>query len=249
MSERLAILTGGATGIGAAILRRLRMMNYKTLVIGLSPPAPDQVVFARHDLTAQEEIEGAVQDVRAFLSEHGRPADILINNAGGGMPCRAESLSAEVLANDISLNLVAPMLLSAAVLPGMKLAGRGVIVNVASTAGRTGVAYLHGYAAAKAGLLAFTQSLAIECAPDGIRVNAVCPGAVESEMAAKGRAELSQLRGLAPEIYERGMANATGLGRLLTPNEVAEVVCWVAEGSERPMTGQAINVCGTIEMS
>lgn len=245
----VTILTGGSTGIGAAVLTRLTEAGRRVLVLGRSAPQVKQDTdFLPCDLSTPDGVQAARSAVEAYLAERGAHAEVLINNAGGGLPSPAADLDAEVLQADLTLNLVAPMLLCATVLPGMRAAGRGVIVNVASTAGRRGVAYLHGYGASKAGLLNFTQSLAAEVVGEGIRVNAVCPGAARTELAETGRAQLSQLHGLDLADYQQRMAKATGLSRLLSADEVAEVVCWLAEGHDRPLTGQTINVCGTLEM-
>ncbi|WHT16222.1 SDR family NAD(P)-dependent oxidoreductase [Crossiella sp. CA-258035] len=245
----VTILTGGSTGIGAAVLTRLLAAGRRVLVLGRSAPqAKQEVDFLPCDLSTEDGVADAQAAVLAYLGERETHAEVLINNAGGGLPCPAEELSAETLRADLTLNLLAPMLLCATVLPGMRAAGRGVVVNVASTAGRRGVAYLHGYGSAKAGLLNFTQSLAAEVVADGIRVNAVCPGAAHTELAETGRAQLSRLHGLELADYQQRMAKATGLSRLLSADEVAEVVCWLAEGHDRPLTGQALNVCGTLEM-
>jgi NAD(P)-dependent dehydrogenase (short-subunit alcohol dehydrogenase family) len=122
------------------------------------------------------------------------------------------------------------------------------VVNVASTAGRTGVRYLPTYSAAKAGLIAYTQSVADEHASSGVRANCVCPGAVATALATAGRAELSRRNGLDPGAYEAAMAARTGLGRLLDADEVAEVVVWLGTGVGRAVNGQTINVCGTASM-
>ena len=149
---------------------------------------------------------------------------------------------------DLTLNLLAPMLLANAVVGGMRAAADGAIVTISSTAGRTGVAYLHAYSAAKAGLITFTQSLAAECAADGVRVNCVCPGAVDTRSARDGRQELSRLHGQHPRAYEDVMVSRTGLGRLVSADEVADVVCWLATDAGRAVNGQVINVCGTLTM-
>jgi 3-hydroxybutyrate dehydrogenase len=241
-----AILTGGSQGIGAAVLKRLGLAGYDCLVVGRTPPAQASAAFAAHDLSTDEGVAGAVEEIEEFL--HGRCARVLINNAGGAMPCATLDLDVARLRSVLTLNLVAPIQLCRAVLPGMRRAGAGSIVNVASTAGRVGVPYLPSYSAAKAGLISFTQSLAAETASYGIRVNAVCPGAVNTELAREGRAMLSALHGLEANEYEQRMKNATGLGRLLNSDEVAAVIYWLATCLEHPVTGQAINVCGTIEM-
>lgn len=246
----LAILTGGSRGIGRAILGRLVDGGYECLVVGLSVPDTEsaQVTFVRHDLSETGEAESATHDVSRYLDVRGQPASVLVNNAGGGFPRPARDTRLPELQTDVTLNLIAPMLLTNVVLHGMMAAGQGTIVNIASTAGRTGVAYLSAYSAAKAGLIAYTQSLAAECTPHGVRAFCVCPGAVATSSAGDGRAELSRLHGQEPGVYEKAMAQRTGLGRLVTPEEVAEVVQWLVVRGGSAISGQTLNLCGALQM-
>lgn len=245
------MISGASRGIGAAVLRRLLDVGYESLVIGLSPPdvpSSSHTTFFHRNLSSTDDLHLAVTDVQGFLSSNGRAADLLVNNAGGGDPCTIDDLDIAAVHADLTLNLVAPMFLARAVVPGMRAAGHGSIVNVSSTAGRTGVAFLHAYSAAKAGLIAFTQSLAAEVAADGIRVNCVCPGAVDTVSARQGRDRLSRFHGLKPEEYEQRMAGRTGLARLLLPDEVADVVLYLAGDRQPALTGQTVNACGILEM-
>jgi NAD(P)-dependent dehydrogenase (short-subunit alcohol dehydrogenase family) len=243
----LAVLTGGSRGIGAAILARLRSSGYDCLVIGLSRPGGNGVDFVRADLSSPDDTARAAAYLRG-LSEANRPVSLLVNNAGGGLPTRLADTDGAQVNRDLALNLTAPILLTSAILPGMQAAGAGAIINVASTAGRTGVAFLHAYSAAKAGLIAFTQSLAAESTPQGVRAYCVCPGAVATTSAGQGRAELSRLHGLEPDAYETTMVQRNGLGRLVQPDEVAEIVQWLALHGGPALSGQALNVCGTLTM-
>jgi NAD(P)-dependent dehydrogenase (short-subunit alcohol dehydrogenase family) len=215
-------------------------------VIGLSDPKKSGTEFVRADLSLLDEAARAA----AYLRERGadRPWSLLVNNAGGGAPSRLGDADNNRINHTLTLNLSSPLLLAAAVLPGMRRVSAGAIVNIASTAGRTGVPFLHAYSAAKAGLIAFTQSLAAECTPHGVRAYCVCPGAVATSSSREGRAELSKLHGLESDAYEAAMAQRTGLGRLVLPDEVAEVVQWLALQGGVAISGQTINVCGTLTM-
>ncbi|GAB2961000.1 SDR family NAD(P)-dependent oxidoreductase [Saccharothrix stipae] len=240
----VAVVTGASRGIGLATLRRLVSAGYDCVAIGLHAPDVDgPVTFLRHDLADPRGAQAAAAAVTELA-----PVALLVNNAGGAAPIAAAELDHARVERDVTLNLTAPMLLCAAVLPGMCAAGDGAVVNVASTAGRTGVRYLPAYSAAKAGLIAYTQSLADEHASSGVRANCVCPGGVATALATAGRAELSRRNGLDPGAYEQAMAARTGLGRLLDADEVAEVVVWLGTGVGRAVNGQTINVCGTVSM-
>lgn len=243
----LAVLTGGSRGIGATILARLLRCGYDCVVIGLSDPGVSGTEFIRANLSNAGDTARAAAYLRELSSEH-RPVSLLVNNAGGGMPSRLADTDSAQINRDLALNLTGPILLASAVVPGMRAAGAGAIVNVASTAGRTGVAFLPTYSAAKAGLIAFTQSLAAECAPHGVRAYCVCPGAVATTSASQGRAALARLHGVEAGAYEIAMAQQTGLGRLVQPDEVAEIVQWLAINGGLALSGQTINACGTLAM-
>ncbi|WP_167486428.1 SDR family NAD(P)-dependent oxidoreductase [Nocardia terpenica] len=245
-----AVLTGASRGIGAAVLESLVEDGHHCLVIGRTEPETigAAVDFMAAELSDRATVAALPAEVMSYLERRGGPAAVLVNNAGGGYPCPADVLDPETAAAEVTLNLLAPMMLVRAVLPGMIAAGAGTIVNVASTAERPGVPYLHAYSASKSGLVAYTQSLAAEVAPKGIRANCVCPGAVATEMATTGRAELARLHGLAPGGYEAEMARRTGLDRLLDPREVAAAVRWLCSAGSGAVNGQTINVCGTLSM-
>lgn len=245
-----AIVTGASQGIGAAILAELVAASHHCLVIGQTRPESvcESVDFMKRDLSDRTVVANLPPDVNSYLDRRGEPAAVLVNNAGGGFPCKADDLELEIASAEVMLNLLAPMMLVRAVLPGMIASTGGTIVNIASTAERPGVPYLHAYSASKSGLVAYTQSLAAEVAPKGIRVNCVCPGGVATDMAATGRAELARLRGLPRGGYEADMSQRTGLGRLLLPEEVAAAVRWLCSEQSSAVSGQTINVCGTLSM-
>lgn len=250
---RRAIITGGSSGIGAATLDRLVGAGFDCLVIGRNAPGQTTTgprpVHLKADLRDREQIEATCQKMVEWVEAGNGPPDVLINNAGGGLPSRTSDLSMTDVEADLNLNLIAPIMLSRSILSSMRMARAGAIVNIASTAGRTGVPFLPVYSAAKAGLIAFSQSLAAECATDGIMVNCVCPGATRTEMASYGRRELSLLAGLEGSAYEQIMASRTGLNRLIEPDEVARVVCWLALNAEPALNGQTINTSSILSMS
>lgn len=241
----VAVVTGASRGIGASILERLSQ-SHDCIVIGRTRPSRC-TRFISADLTNSIATEEAATELDYWLRSRGTPPALLVNNAGGAKPATAIDIPPEQLRQDITLNLLAPMLLTRVALRAMKAEGAGAIVNVSSIAGRSGVAHLPAYSAAKAGLIAYTQSVAQEAIHFGVRVNCVCPGAVDTTGAAEGRQQLSRLHGREPNAYQDHMADRTGLGRLIRPEEVAEVVYWLALRTNA-LNGQTINVCGTLAM-
>jgi meso-butanediol dehydrogenase/(S,S)-butanediol dehydrogenase/diacetyl reductase len=128
-------------------------------------------------------------------------------------------------------------------------AGRpGVIVNTASMAGKIGAPFLAHYAASKFAVVGFTQGLAREVGGDGIRVNAVCPGFVRTGMQDRELVWEGSLRGMTPEDVQKEMVTLTPLGRIEEPEDVADVVAFLASDEARFMTGQAVNVTGGARM-
>lgn len=240
-----AIITGASRGIGAAVLRRFSD-SHDCIVLGLTRPQ-HCTMFIKEDLAEGPTVAAACQELAEYLTSRGVTPEVLVNNAGGAQPATAMAITPDHIQRDLTLNLVAPMMLTRVVLEPMRAAGQGSIVNVSSTAAKPGVAYLPAYSAANAGLIAYTQSLAAEVGPFGVRANCVCPGAVDTAGADDGRREISRLHGLRPDEYQAAMARRTGLGRLLEPDEVADVIYWLALAG-RAVNGQAINVCGTLTM-
>ncbi len=221
MNQRHAIVTGGTRGIGLAIARRLVADGFAvTAVARRSDELPASVEFAALDVTDAD-------GVARFFAGLGR-IDVLVNNAG---LAGAGAGWAEVLA----VNLTGTYVCSRAALPRLPQ-GTGRIVNIASVLGLRGVADQPAYCAAKHGVIGLTRAMAMEAAPRGITVNAVCPGWVDTEMA---RARFAEL-GLSAEDAAAGVPT----GRIATPFEVAETVAFLARAGAGSITGQALVVDG-----
>lgn len=240
LDERVALVTGGARGIGKAIALRLAGDGAKVGIVDLADSgaatareiqdATGRVaVFVKADISKEAEARAAVADVEAALG----PVDILINNAGitrdGLMLVMDESDWDAVLA----VNLKGAFLMSKAVLRGMIKRRRGSIVSISSVVGRRGNAGQVNYSAAKAGLIGLTKSLAREVASRNVRVNAVAPGYIETEMtAALDEKARTALMGQIP------------LGRIGSPEAVADAVAFLAGDSASFITGAVLAVDG-----
>jgi NAD(P)-dependent dehydrogenase (short-subunit alcohol dehydrogenase family) len=144
----------------------------------------------------------------------------------------------------LALDLTAAFLASQHVLPGMLAAGFGRIVNVASTAGLTGYRYVAAYCAAKHGLIGLTRALALECAPHGITVNAVCPGFTDTDLIADAVRTISAKTGRSAEAARAELARANPQGRLVDPKEIAHSVAFLCQADSGSITGQAIVIAG-----
>jgi NAD(P)-dependent dehydrogenase (short-subunit alcohol dehydrogenase family) len=144
----------------------------------------------------------------------------------------------------LEVNLTGVFLVTRAVLTGMMERGRGRIVNVASTAGLKGYAYVAPYCAAKHGVVGLTRSLALEVAKKGITANAVCPGFTETDLLEQSVANIAQKTGAGEEGARKQLVEVNPQGRFVQPEEVAETVAWLVGPNSGALNGQAIAVAG-----
>ncbi len=241
MAFRTAVVTGGASGIGAATCRRLAADGFGVVVADIDEVGAKEVAS---DLGGEaillDVTDGAA--VREALAN--REIDVLVNNAGGDRI--AFFLDTEPAEWDwvLDLNLKGCMACTHAVLPGMQARGRGVIVNVASEAGRVGAVGGAVYSAAKAGVIGFTKAMAREAVAFGVRVNAVAPGPIETPML-NGAADDAGRLGAK---LRQGMIDATLMGRTGQPEEVAASIAFLASDDAAYITGHTLPVSGGLTL-
>lgn len=236
---RVAIVTGGARGLGLAVAKRLHERGASVAInvrdeqrAQLAAQAVGARAIAVHgDITAQGMPERIAERT---LDAFGR-IDILINNAALARSTRFGALSAEEFREALEVNLTAPFLLTKAVLPAMKVQGYGRIINISSTAGRT-VSTLGGahYTASKAGLLGLTRASAKELGTFGITVNAICPGMIDTELSHEHASD-ERLKQLAASFP---------VPRLGTALEVANLICFAASEAAGYLTGTSLDING-----
>jgi len=221
---RTAVVTGGGRGIGAAVARGLSARGLAVTVFARSARQLEEVVRAGG---AALGVAGDVRreaDVRRLREEHERrngPVDVLVNGAGILVRGSAEDLSPEAFREVIDVNLLGPFLCAREVIPGMKVRGRGRIVNLASISGTLGTPLASPYNASKWGLIGLTKCLAEELRPAGVQCLSVSPGSVDTEMLAR-----------------------TPFPPQMTPEEVARVVVFAALDAPDAMTGSNLEVFG-----
>ena len=165
--------------------------------------------------------------------------DVLVNNAGMGESAPLHQTTLESWQRHLNVNATGAFLCMRAVIPGMRERGEGAIVTVASTAGRAGVPYTAAYTASKHAVIGLTRAVAAELAGTGVRVNAVCPTFVRTEMTERSIAHIVTRTGRTPAQAEEALATASPLGRLLEPDEVAETVVYLASPAAAAVSGQA----------
>lgn len=247
LAGKTAIVTGGANGIGRAIVAALVRHGVAVAIADLDGEA------ARRTAGAVGAAAGIGMDVRHRASvEAGFAAavarlggcDILCANAGVSSMSRAVDLTDEEWDFNFDVNARGVFLTNQVAARHFVDRGRGVIVNTASLAAKIGAPLLAHYSASKFAVLGWTQALARELAPRGIRVNAVCPGFVKTSMQSREVEWEATLRGVSPERVIADYVAQTPLGRLEEPEDVAEVVVFLCSQGSRFMTGQGVNVTG-----
>jgi len=227
---RVAIVTGGARGIGRAVAQRLENAGARTFVWDIRRPEYPEAFCSHVDIANRASIEDAL---RRVLQEHST-IDILVNNAGihGGITPLLES-DPDKWRQIIELNLIGAYEVSRLIVPRMKESACGRVVNMASIAGKEGSPGASAYSAAKAGLIAMTKSLGKELANTNIRVNAVAPGAINTDI----------LQQLTPDAV-KGMIEKSPIKRLGTVEEVANLVMWLCSEDCSFSTGAIFDVSG-----
>ncbi|MDE2356964.1 MAG: SDR family oxidoreductase [Alphaproteobacteria bacterium] len=239
LAGRVALVTGGASGIGAALVARLHAQGCAVAFVDLDAAAGEalanrlgeRVWFRACDVTDAGDLERAIGEAAAALGA----ITLLINNVAHDARREAARLDAAQWRADLAVNLDPVFLAARTVYPGMKAAGGGAIVNLASINALIGPAGMASYVAAKGAILALTKSLAREWGPDGVRVNAISPGWVVTER------QLALW--LTPEA-EAEWARQTALAGRILPDDIADAVLFLASGAARRITGQNLVVDG-----
>jgi len=236
--NRVVLITGAATGIGLASVQRIRSEG--GIVYAGMLEIPSDVDFAGAepvvlDVTDEAQWQAVVARI---IEQHGH-IDVLVNNAGIRESNLAENTPLEQWHRLVDTNLMGAFIGCKTVIPFMRENGGGAIVNLSSITGIRGVRNMVAYSASKGGVITMTASLAIDHAADNIRINAVCPGAVETPMIS----ELLQIGNDEAAARER-MAATHVLNRIAKPSEIASVIAFLASDDASFMTGLSIPVDG-----
>jgi NAD(P)-dependent dehydrogenase (short-subunit alcohol dehydrogenase family) len=169
---------------------------------------------------------------------------VLVNNAGIAESAPLSRTTLESWLRHFDVNVTGPFLCMRAVVPGMKERGQGVIVTVASTAGKIGVPYTAAYTASKHGAVGLTRAVASELTGTGVRVNAVCPTFVNTDLTRNAIAKIVETTGRSEEQAAQAIARQSPLNRLLEPEEVADAVVFLASPAATAINGQALVIDG-----
>jgi NAD(P)-dependent dehydrogenase (short-subunit alcohol dehydrogenase family) len=247
LAGRHAFVTGGGRGIGRAVAAALARAGASVTVIGRNEPPLREAVAAGDaagcgmaDVTDAVEVK---REVAAAEAARG-PIAILINNAGSVESGPFIKADPSVFRAMWNVHLMGAVHASQAVLPGMIERGFGRIVNVASTAGLKGYAYVTAYCAAKHALVGLTRALAAETATRGVTVNAVCPGYTDTDLARDSITGVAARTGRAPDDVLADFVRDVPIGRLIRPEEVAAAVLYLCSPGAEAVTGTTLAVAG-----
>ncbi|RBL81827.1 3-hydroxyacyl-CoA dehydrogenase [Streptomyces cavourensis] len=250
LAGRHALVTGGARGIGLASARALLARGARVTLLGRDGGALEAAVDSLASLGQVQAVSADIADEasvrQAFAQAEAElgPVLVLVNNAGQAVSQRFDRTDAALWQSMLAVNLTGTFHCIQAALPGMLAAKWGRVINVASTAGLIGYAYVSAYCAAKHGVIGLTRSLALETAQKGVTVNAVCPGYTETDIVRGAVANIVDKTGMTPEAARAKLAERNPQGRLVQPEEVAETVAWLALPASAAINGQAIAVDG-----
>jgi NAD(P)-dependent dehydrogenase (short-subunit alcohol dehydrogenase family) len=244
---RVVVVTGGAKGIGRATVAAFAAQGDHVVAMGRERAALDAlgeslgtaatVVETREcDVTDEDAVGEAFAGIGAV--------DVLVNNAGMAESAPLGRTTLESWQRHLAVNATGSFLCTRAVLDGMRERDAGVIVTVASTAGRVGVPYTAAYTASKHAAVGLMRAAAAEVAGTGVRVNAVCPTFVDTEMTQRSVETIMRTTGRDEAASVAALTKAAPLGRLLDPHEVAACILWLASREAAAVNGQAMVLDG-----
>jgi NAD(P)-dependent dehydrogenase (short-subunit alcohol dehydrogenase family) len=243
-ADQHAVVTGGGSGIGAAIAESMVAAGARvTLMARNADKLKDKAAalgtnFQLADVTDRDQVAAAF----AAAAKQAGTVTILVNNAGAAEAAPFGKMDDELWDSLIAVNLTGVYNCTKAAIAGMAEAGSGRIINIASTAGLKGYAYVSAYCAAKHGVIGLTRALAVEYASKGVTVNAVCPGYTNTEIMAASLEKIVAATGRSREQALAELLKVNPQQRLIEPEEVADTVMWICR--QEAINGQSIAVAG-----
>jgi NAD(P)-dependent dehydrogenase (short-subunit alcohol dehydrogenase family) len=253
LQNKIALITGGGRGIGRAIALAFAREGAQ---IAVAARTIEQVERVAKELTDQFQVQATAimcdvssgNSVTAMFGKvseaFGRGPDILVNNAGIAESALLTRTDDELWRRIQGINLDGTFYCMRAALPQMIERAWGRIINIASIAGKTGAPYIAAYSASKHGVLGLTRSASQEVAKNGITVNAICPGYVDTDMTTRGVENITNKTSLTKEQALESIKKMSPQNRLITAEEVAALALLLASEDGRGINGQAINVDG-----
>ena len=253
LQNRIVLITGGGRGIGRSIAHAFAREGARVAVAartraqveGVAKELADQFQVETTAIACDVSDGESVKSMIAKVTEaFGRGPDILVNNAGIAESALLTKTDDELWRRHLAINLDGTFYCMRAALPGMIERGWGRIINIASIAGKTGAPYIAAYSASKHGVLGLTRSASQEVARNGITVNAICPGYVDTDMTTRGIENITNKTSLTKDQALDSIKKMSPQNRLVTAEEVAALALLLASEDGRGINGQAINVDG-----
>jgi len=249
LKGKVALITGGGTGIGTAIAERFVSDGAKICITGRRKELLEKVakslpsgtvVICPGDVSKQEDVKRMVETTVKF----GGKINVLVNNAGTNHPAPIVELDPKMWREVIEVNLTGPFLLMKAVIPHMLKEGGGSIINISSLGGMRCLPGMPAYCSSKAGLIMLTQQAALEYGRKNIRSNAVCPGGVKTEMTRKDFGQSGEMLGIDPDTFIDQIALEIPMRRFAASSEMGGLCSYLASDDSSFMTGAVITMDG-----
>jgi NAD(P)-dependent dehydrogenase (short-subunit alcohol dehydrogenase family) len=250
LAGRHAVVTGASRGIGAVIAAALAAEGVRVSILGRDAVnlrrVSDGLGGPGRALPIAADMADAPSVRRAFTSARGHfgAVHLLVNNAGQATSAKFTDTDEELWNRMILVNLTGTYLATREAVPDMLAEGFGRIVNIASTAGLRGGAYISAYASSKHAVIGLTRSLAVEYASRHITVNAVCPGYVDTDIVKDAIANIKEKTGRSDSEALAALVASNPQHRLIAPQEVADTVMWLCRPGSESVTGQSIILAG-----
>lgn len=251
LTGQRVVITAGGSGIGRVMAGRFADVGASVAVCDVDAGALGDLASARPAIFGRRADVGLAAEVDAFFDAalaHLGGIDVLVNNAGVSGPTKpVEEITPEEWERTIAVSLNGSFFCARRAVPLFKAQGRGVIVNLSSTAGRMGMPNRSPYSAAKYAVRGLTDVLAIELGEHGVRVNAILPGIVDGPRGRRVIAEQAERRGMTAEEYLPNLLHNVSMHAMIDQEEVADLAVFLASDYARHISGQSIGVCGNLE--
>jgi len=255
LSGKIAVITGGGSGIGAAICRAFAEEGAAVAITDIRLQAAQEIAAEitrcngrvgtwAFDVSDRSAVEQAADQIEKQLG----PIDVWVNNAGISRIVPFLECSEELWEQTLRINLKGAFIGCQAAIRRMLPRRQGVVLNMSSQSGKVGNSQYTAYCASKFGIIGLTQSLAVEFAGAGIRVNALCPGIVMTPLWDQMLGDYARKRNLKPEDVRPYLEKRIPMGRLCTPEDVARTAVFLASDESDYLTGEALNVSGGMVM-
>jgi len=242
MAQRHVVVTGGGRGIGAAVAQKFRELGDRVTVMARTRNEIEKLADEIGAYAVRTDVGDPASVEAAFMAAG--PVDVLVNNAGIARTSLVVKTDVRVWEEHLKVNLTGAFLCSLKVLPGMISRGKGRIINVSSICGLKGFSHMAAYCASKHGLIGFTRSLSAEVGDKGVTVNAVCPGWVDTPLTHMAAQNIADKSSSSVEDVLNAFKAKHPQNRLFTPQEVSEVIAFLASDGAGGINGQTVAIDG-----